>query len=94
LARRQRLRLPLAQVNPCEPKRGSAQCAYCARNVSESLRIRCAECPDELDLCVECFSVGAETGPHKAWHAYRVVDSLAFPLLAFDWTAEEEPSLS
>jgi transcriptional adapter 2-alpha len=82
-----------AQVNPSEPKRASAQCFYCARNVSDCVRIRCAECPDELDLCVECFSVGAEVGPHKACHSYRVVDSLAFPFLTFDWSAEEELAL-
>ena len=80
-------------MNPSEPKRASAQCFYCARNVSDCVRIRCAECPDELDLCVECFSVGAEVGPHKACHSYRVVDSLAFPFLTFDWSAEEELAL-
>lgn len=45
------------------------------------------------EVCVECFSVGAETGAHKAWHAYRVVDSLAFPFLTLEWSAEEELAL-
>jgi transcriptional adapter 2-alpha len=104
-------------VNPSEPKRASLQCAYCARNVSETLRVHCAVC-DDCDLCCECFSVGVSlsthVGPaptpagqplgapppppppgsvHQPWHAYLLVDSLAFPFLTFDWTAEEELTL-
>jgi transcriptional adapter 2-alpha len=37
--------------------------------------------------------VGVQTGDHRPWHAYRVVDSLAFPFISFDWTAEEEVAL-
>ena len=81
------------KVNPSEPKRATAQCCYCARSVSDCVRIRCCECPDELDLCVECFSVGAQVGGHRAWHSYRVVDSLAFPFLTWDWSGEEELTL-
>ena len=43
-----------------------------------------------FDLCVECFSAGAELGPHRAWHAYRVVDNLSFPLFEASWGADEE----
>ena len=48
------------------------------------MRIKCAVCPD-FDLCLECFSVGAEVTPHASSHAYRVVDSLTFPLFHPDW---------
>ena len=48
------------------------------------MRIKCAVCPD-FDLCVECFSVGAEVTPHKSSHAYRVVDCISFPLYHPDW---------
>ncbi|OMO72417.1 hypothetical protein COLO4_27626 [Corchorus olitorius] len=44
----------------------------------------------DFDLCVECFSVGAEVTPHKANHPYRVMDNLSFPLICPDWNADEE----
>ncbi|MBA0566764.1 hypothetical protein Golob_011550 [Gossypium lobatum] len=53
------------------------------------VRIKCAVCPD-FDLCVECFSVGAEITPHKCNHPYRVMDNLSFPLICPDWNADEE----
>ncbi len=46
-------------------------------------------CPD-FDLCLECFSVGAEIKPHSSAHAYRVVDNLSFPVFTLDWGADEE----
>ncbi|KAL6992912.1 hypothetical protein U1Q18_011030 [Sarracenia purpurea var. burkii] len=46
-------------------------------------------CPD-FDLCIECFSVGAEVTPHKSNHPYRVMDNLSFPLICPDWNADEE----
>ena len=36
--------------------------------------MKCVACPD-YDLCVECFSVGAELTPHKSNHPYRVMVS-------------------
>lgn len=30
----------------------------------------------DFDLCVECFSVGAEVYPHKSNHPYRVMVSV------------------
>lgn len=50
-------------------------CNYCHKDISGTIRIKCAKCPD-YDLCVECFSVGAETYPHKCNHPYRVMVSL------------------
>ncbi|CAM6103370.1 unnamed protein product [Calypogeia fissa] len=64
-------------------------CNYCHKDISGTIRIKCDKCPD-YDLCVECFSVGAETYPHKCNHPYRVMDNLAFPLIHPDWNADEE----
>ena len=59
-------------------------CNYCQRDISAAVRIKCAVCPD-FDLCLECFSVGAQVWPHRSDHAYRVVDNLSFPLFHPDW---------
>lgn len=48
------------------------------------MRIKCAVCPD-FDLCLPCFAAGAEVSPHRAHHAYRVVEELSFPLNHPDW---------
>ena len=49
-------------------------CNYCNKDISGKIRIKCVVCPD-FDLCVECFSVGAEVTPHKSNHPYRVMVS-------------------
>ncbi|XP_030971490.1 transcriptional adapter ADA2-like [Quercus lobata] len=64
-------------------------CNYCNKDISGKIRIKCVMCPD-FDLCIECFSVGAEVTPHKSNHLYRVMDNLAFPLLCSDWNVDEE----
>ncbi|KAE8653717.1 Transcriptional adapter ADA2 [Hibiscus syriacus] len=64
-------------------------CNYCNKDLSGMVRIKCAVCPD-FDLCIECFSVGAEISTHKANHPYRVMDNLSFPLICPDWNADEE----
>ena len=35
------------------------------------VRVRCAVCAD-VDLCLECFSVGVRLGPHRPDHAYQI----------------------
>lgn len=64
-------------------------CNYCHKDISGKIRIKCFVCQD-FDLCIECFSVGAEVTPHKSNHPYRVMDNLSFPLLCPDWNADEE----
>jgi transcriptional adapter 2-alpha len=64
--------------------RGLYHCDYCRKDISNLVRIKCADCAD-FDLCLECFSVGVEQGQHKNDHKYRVVDNLTFPLLDPDW---------
>jgi hypothetical protein len=49
-------------------------CNYCNKDVSGRVRIKCVMCPD-FDLCIECFSIGAEVTPHKSNHPYRVMVS-------------------
>ena len=79
----------ITKVNPAEPKRALFHCQYCQKDISNVVRIKCAVCA-EIDLCVECFSVGVEPYPHKACHAYHVIDNLSFPLFTMDWGADEE----
>ncbi|CAM8949951.1 unnamed protein product [Rhodiola kirilowii] len=72
-----------------EGKGALYHCNYCNKDISGKIRIKCAVCSD-FDLCVECFSVGAEVTPHKSGHPYRVMDNLSFPLICPDWNADEE----
>ncbi|CAH9072812.1 unnamed protein product [Cuscuta epithymum] len=70
-------------------KKALYHCNYCNKDISGKIRIKCALCSD-FDLCIECFSVGAEIHPHKSNHPYRVMDNLSFPLICPDWSADEE----
>ncbi|CAN1260105.1 Transcriptional adapter ADA2b [Linum perenne] len=72
-----------------EGKRALYHCNYCNKDITGKIRIKCAMCPD-FDLCIECFSVGAEMTPHKSSHPYRVMDNLSFPLICPDWNADDE----
>ncbi|TYH53236.1 hypothetical protein ES332_D09G085000v1 [Gossypium tomentosum] len=72
-----------------EGKRALYHCNYCNKDITGKIRIKCAICPD-FDLCIECFSVGAEVTPHKSCHLYRVMDNLSFPLICPDWNADDE----
>ncbi|GLT76642.1 hypothetical protein SLA2020_482920 [Shorea laevis] len=73
-------------------KRALYHCNYCNKDITGQIRIKCAECAD-FDLCVQCFSVGAEVTPHKNSHSYRVMDDLSFPVFCADWNAEDETLL-
>lgn len=57
-----------------EGKRALYHCNYCNKDITGRMRIKCAVCSD-FDLCIECFSVGAEVHPHKSSHPYRVMVS-------------------
>ncbi|PPR99916.1 hypothetical protein GOBAR_AA20747 [Gossypium barbadense] len=72
-----------------EGKGALYHCNYCNKDITGKIRIKCAICPD-FDLCIECFSVGAEVTPHKSCHLYRVMDNLSFPLICPDWNADDE----
>ena len=64
--------------------RGLYHCNYCQKDITSVVRIKCAVCQD-FDLCLNCFCVGVEITPHRNDHAYRVMDSLSFPLYHPDW---------
>ncbi|KAK9839318.1 hypothetical protein WJX81_007715 [Elliptochloris bilobata] len=87
--KRKRGAQPQPADHPRLSERALYHCNYCQKDISNTVRIKCAVCPD-FDLCLECFSVGAEVTPHASSHAYRVVDSLTFPLFHPDWGADEE----
>jgi transcriptional adapter 2-alpha len=72
-----------------ESKGALYHCDYCRTDISQLVRIKCAECED-FDLCVRCFASGMHVAPHKPDHAYRVVDFVRTPLWAPDWGADEE----
>ncbi|KAJ7967821.1 Transcriptional adapter, partial [Quillaja saponaria] len=72
-----------------EGKRALYHCNYCNKDITGKIHIKCVLCPD-FDLCIECFSVGAEVTPHKSSHPYRVLDNLSFPLICLDWNADDE----
>eukprot|EP01112_Ceratiomyxa_fruticulosa_P007858 TRINITY_DN2044_c0_g1_i2.p1 TRINITY_DN2044_c0_g1~~TRINITY_DN2044_c0_g1_i2.p1 ORF type:complete len:610 (-),score=146.02 TRINITY_DN2044_c0_g1_i2:192-2021(-) len=83
-------------INPGVPVRtGNAiqyHCDYCHKDISNVVRIKCSICTD-FDLCVECFSVGAQINPHLKTHDYQVMDNMHFPLFTEDWGADEEQLL-
>ncbi|CAL0309128.1 unnamed protein product [Lupinus luteus] len=72
-----------------EGKRALYHCNYCNKDITGKIRMKCAMCPD-FDLCIECFSVGAEVTPHKSNHPYRVMDNLSFHFICPDWNADDE----
>ncbi|CAH1399415.1 unnamed protein product [Nezara viridula] len=68
-------------------------CTYCLDEIN-GVRVKCVECKD-FDLCLQCFSVGAEIGPHKNDHSYQFVDPGAIEIFRSKnkWTAREELQL-
>ncbi|CAI5984036.1 unnamed protein product [Closterium sp. NIES-65] len=66
-------------------RKGVYHCNYCHRDVTGEVRVKCAACVD-FDLCAECFSVGAAA--HTA--LCLPPDTMSFPLVHEDWTADEE----
>ncbi|KAK8735527.1 hypothetical protein OTU49_005430 [Cherax quadricarinatus] len=68
-------------------------CNYCEEDVN-GLRVRCLECED-FDLCLQCFSCGAEIGKHRRNHGYQFMDTGNFSIFPGQghWTAREEVRL-
>ncbi|KAF2864472.1 hypothetical protein K470DRAFT_254111 [Piedraia hortae CBS 480.64] len=67
-------------------------CNFCSNDISSTVRIHCANpiCKD-FDLCVECFSKGAEGSNHDArTHSYQVIEPHSIPIFVEDWGADEE----
>jgi transcriptional adapter 2-alpha len=53
------------------------------------VKIRCAVCA-EFEMCLECFSVGAQLRNHCKDHNFRVIDNMHFPFFEVTWSADEE----
>ncbi|KAF9651447.1 SWIRM-domain-containing protein [Thelephora ganbajun] len=70
------------------------ECDSCRRDLTHSVRIKCAdpicEPGDGVDICPSCFCSGREFSRHKRDHAYRVVELHSDPILTEDWGADEE----
>jgi transcriptional adapter 2-alpha len=64
-------------------------CDYCSKDISNTVRIRCAVC-DEFEVCIECFIAGVELKGHQSTHNYRVIDNMHFPFFETSWSADEE----
>ena len=74
---------------PTGGKKVFFNCSYCKRDITQQLRIQCAQC-DNFDLCGDCFAAGVSRFPHENTHDYRVVDCIDIPIFTRDWTASEE----
>lgn len=63
---------------------------YCSNCYSEvvSQYILCEKC--NVNICLECFSKGAEFFEHKNDHDYRILTTKFVLFENSDWTAEEE----
>ncbi|XP_065219964.1 transcriptional adapter 2B-like isoform X2 [Planococcus citri] len=67
-------------------------CTYCQEEIS-GLRVKCSDCENFI-LCLQCFSNGAEIGPHKNNHPYQFVNAGTLAIVSKSgWTASEELSL-
>lgn len=63
-----------------EPDLAEFPCTNCTERVGV-VHIECTKCED-LRLCLECFSCGAELGDHVRTHPYKVrVESLRLNIL-------------
>ncbi|KAH0566702.1 transcriptional adapter 2-beta isoform X1 [Cotesia glomerata] len=65
-------------------------CTYCQEDIT-GLRVKCVEC-QYFDLCLQCFSAGAEIGQHKNDHSYQFMDSGTISIFngsRGNWTARE-----
>ncbi|KAF8475589.1 hypothetical protein BDZ91DRAFT_186179 [Kalaharituber pfeilii] len=67
-------------------------CDVCAVDVTATVRIRCAHpACTEYDLCVPCFTSGAQSGNHNcSTHSYHVIEQHSVPIFDPDWGADEE----
>ncbi|KAG5865089.1 hypothetical protein JTB14_028193 [Gonioctena quinquepunctata] len=68
-------------------------CTYCQEEIN-GVRVQCCICPD-FDICLQCFSVGAEIGPHRNDHSYKFVDHCAVSIFGGRgaWTGKEQLQL-
>ncbi|XP_022913844.1 transcriptional adapter 2B [Onthophagus taurus] len=65
-------------------------CTYCQEEIN-GVRVQCCDCVD-FDICLQCFSSGAEIGSHKNDHSYRFMDHCAVSVFGGrgNWTGREQ----
>ncbi|XP_052823620.1 transcriptional adapter 2-beta isoform X2 [Octopus bimaculoides] len=84
-------------ANQCYQKKRSAMvrsrsCCCCQCDIV-GFAIQCDQCI-EIDLCLQCFSLGAEVGPHRRDHNYRILSDMIGPFnIQKPWTLVEETML-
>ncbi|KAH9394469.1 Transcriptional adapter 2-beta [Tyrophagus putrescentiae] len=54
-------------------------CTYCMNSINDVV-FSCADCTDEIFLCMQCYVSGAEIGSHKKIHAVKMIDLGTFPV--------------
>ena len=72
----------------------AVECTYCEEKINSKrgIYIKCTKCQD-IKLCLECFSAGAEIAEHQSNHPYELVDCGSFPIIENTWRAHEELAL-
>ncbi|GAB1598108.1 transcriptional adapter 2-beta-like, partial [Argonauta hians] len=84
-------------ANQCYQKKRSAMvrsrsCCCCQCDIV-GFAIQCDQCI-EIDLCLQCFSLGAEVGPHRRDHSYRILSDMIGPFnIQKPWSLVEETML-
>lgn len=63
-------------------------CSTCGLTLREPF-IHCTECKAETNICLQCFTLGRQTGKHLNYHNYEI-KSLSFTLYDKKWSAREE----
>ncbi|CAO1432361.1 unnamed protein product [Diamesa serratosioi] len=66
-------------------------CTNC-QDLINGVRVHCTQCSSDVELCLQCFSAGAEMGPHKNNHSYQFMDPGAITIFRGkgSWSALEE----
>ncbi|CAD8067888.1 unnamed protein product [Paramecium primaurelia] len=65
-------------------------CDNCEKDITKQARILCNDCPNAIDICMNCFLNLQEFESHVISHSYSIINKLNFPIFVEDWTAEEE----
>lgn len=79
----------LMKTTAVEPSH-KVNCKFCSRDISKSIKIICAECPD-TEYCIDCLVLSKGLGAeefHK--HDFYITDKLKFPVFNKEWTAHDE----
>ncbi|KAK9737464.1 Zinc finger, ZZ type [Popillia japonica] len=82
--------LPPSDVSNMADLFAKVNCTYCQEEIN-GVRVQCSVCVD-FDLCLQCFSSGAEAGTHRNDHPYRFMDHCAVSVFGGrgNWTGREQ----